>query len=238
MITAEQYFAGWINVIDKMELNKIMRWLLTIKDEDICPSKKKIFRSFFFCPYQELRVVCLGQDPYPQPGVATGIMFGNSSSTSEEQLSPSLKVIKECAINYEIPHGPIIFDNTLESWAKQGVLLLNSALTCKVNEPGSHLHIWVPFISKLVENISIKKDGLVFVLFGAHANYYKKYIKGNHKIIEIHHPAYYARMNKKMPYETFTEINKYLKAQYNEQINFYTDVCKQQMDQNLLREPF
>lgn len=70
----------------------------------------------------------LGQDPYPQKGVATGILFGNRKEVDEDNLS-SLNVVKEAAINFEVPHYCITFDQTLESWAKQGILMINSALT-------------------------------------------------------------------------------------------------------------
>ena len=165
-MTAEEYFGDWIKVIDKTELIRIMKWLSTLDPNSICPSKKNIFKAFKLCPYKELRVVCLGLDPYPQPGIAQGILFGNSKETPENLLSPSLKIIKECVINYQIPHNPIEFDNTLESWAKQGMLLINSAFTCEVNKVGSHTNIWRPFTSKLIENISLKDNGLVVVLFG------------------------------------------------------------------------
>lgn len=222
-MTAEEYFGDWMKVIDKDELMKVMRWIQTLDDSKICPSKKNIFRAFQLCPLKDCRVIMLGQDPYPQKGVATGVLFGNSKETPEELLSPSLQIVKECAINYEVPHGPIEFDNTLESWAEQGVLLINSAFTCKVNEIGSHLNIWKPFTSKLIENISYKNDGLVFMLFGNQAQSFKPHIKGFQKIIEVQHPAYFARRNEIMPYSTFTEVNKFLKAQYNEHIDFYRE---------------
>lgn len=125
-------------------------------------SKKNIFRAFQLCPLKDCRVIMLGQDPYPQKGVATGVLFGNSKETPEELLSPSLQIIKECAINYEIPHGPIEFDNTLETWAKQGILMINTALTCEVNAIGSHVARWYPFMSKLIRNISSYDNGLCF----------------------------------------------------------------------------
>lgn len=222
-MTAEEYFGDWMKVINKDELIKVMRWIQTLDDSNICPSKKNIFRAFKLCPYNKLRVCCIGQDPYPQPGVAQGILFGNSKDTPEEFLSPSLQVIKECVINYEIPHGPIEFDNTLESWAEQGVLLINSAFTCKVNEVGSHLNIWRSFTAKLIKNISSRDNGLVFVLFGNQAQSFKPYIKGYQKVIEVQHPAYFARRNEIMPYSTFIEINEFLKELYNEHINFYKE---------------
>lgn len=223
-MTAEEYFGDWMKVIDKEELYRIMHWLKTIDTSCLCPALPNIFRAFRVCPFEKLRVIMVGLDPYPQKGVATGILFGNSSDTLESQLSPSLQVIKECAINYEIPHGPIEFDNTLESWAKQGILMINSAFTCEVNKVGWHTNIWRPFTSKLLENISSRDNGFVFVLFGKQAQSFKSDIKGIQEIIEIPHPSYFARINRTMPYWAFTNINKFLKEQYNEQIEFYKEL--------------
>lgn len=222
-MTAEEYFGDWIKVIDKVELAKIMHWLKSVNPNILCPSLKNIFKAFRICPFKECHTIFLGMDPYPQPGVATGILFGNSKDTPDDRLSPSLKIVKECAINYEIPHGPIDFDITMESWAKQGILMINTALTCEVNSVGSHVRIWRPFMAKLIENISLRDNGLVFVLFGNQAQSFKPYIKGSQKIIEVQHPAYFARRNEIMPYSTFTEVNRFLKAQYNEQIEFYKE---------------
>jgi uracil DNA glycosylase len=154
--------------------------------------------------------------------VATGLAFGNNTQ-DDEYLSASLKVVKEAAINYNIPHNNIIFDNSLESWAKQGILLLNSALTCELNNVGSHVRIWTPFISKLIENISNYDDGYVFILFGNQAQSYQPFIKGNHKIIIAKHPAYYARRREEMPHNIFTEMNDYLRDQYNINIELYKE---------------
>ena len=222
-MTAKEYFGDWMKVIDKTELLNIMRWLSSIDKSKLCPAYPNIFKAFKLCPFKDCKVIFLGMDPYSQPGVATGILFGNSKDTPEEQLSPSLQVVKESVINYEIPHNLIEFDNTLESWAKQGILMINSALTCHVNAVGSHVETWKPFMAKLIHNISLRDNGLVFVLFGAQARFYKKYIAGTQCIIEVKHPAYFARTGEIMPYSVFTDINKFLKQQYNEQIEFYKE---------------
>lgn len=91
--------------------------------------------------------------PYPQKGVATGILFGNDNKITEDYISPSLTVIKNSVINFEIPHKSITFDNSLESWAKQGILMLNSALTCEVGKPGSHSLKMDTFYSKSIKKI-------------------------------------------------------------------------------------
>lgn len=222
-MTAEEYFGDWMKVIDREELMRITRWLKSIDPSCLCPALPNVFKAFRVCPLKSCRVVMIGQDPYPQKGVAIGILFGNSKDTPENLLSPSLQVVKECAINYEIPHGPIEFDNTMESWAKQGILMINSALTCEINKVGWHVNVWTPFTTKLVENISKYDNGFVFVLFGKQARDLKPYIHGSHCIIEVEHPAYFARKNKIMPYNVFTDINKFLKNQYNEQIEFYRE---------------
>lgn len=161
--------------------------------------------------------------PYPQKGVATGILFGNSLDT--EELSPSLQIIKEAAIDYTKPHNyPIEFDNSLESWAKQGILMINSALTVEVNKIGSHTAMWRPFISNLLETLSNYQLGIVYVLFGQQAQTFKPYINpsGNY-ILKENHPAYYARTGTRMSSDIFKEVNKCLKKQYNEEIVWYTE---------------
>lgn len=159
-MTANEYFGDWIDVIDKEELRKVVTWVNKVNSADLCP--KNIFRAFRACSFKDCKVVFLGQDP--QRGVATGILFGNSEDTSEEYLSPSLKVVKEAAINYEIPHNLIEFDNTLESWAEQGILMINTALTCEVGRVGAHFDIWKPFVSKLIHNMSYKDGGMFYLV--------------------------------------------------------------------------
>lgn len=228
-MTIAEYFGDWMRVIDKQELQKITDWLTKQNRSLLCPTMDKVFKAFELCSLHDCRVVFLGQDPYPQKGVATGICFGNSKETPEEKLSPSLQVVKESAINFEIPHNLITFDQTLESWAKQGILMLNSALTCEVNRVGSHAMQWRPFISKLLRNLSNNYFGVVYVLFGREAQTFEPYINSKlNDIIKIEHPAYFARQKKIMPYSVFTDINKILYGKYGEQIKWYEEETFQQ----------
>lgn len=222
-MSPREYFGDWSRVVSFKELSEVLKKLQAIDPEQLCPSPGNVFRAFKLCPYKDLKVVFLGQEPYPQKGVATGILFGNKDRTPEDKLSPSLKIIKESCINYEIPHNTILFDNTLESWAKQGVLMLNSALTCKVNEIGSHTMLWRKFITLLLQNLSYRDSGIIYVLFGAQAQTFEPYIndKYNH-IIKVEYPAYFARNNKTMPYSVFTDINRLLNDRYGETIKWYT----------------
>lgn len=212
-MTIEEYFGDWMKVLDKQETMKIMGWLKTLNPNCLCPAIRDVFKAFELCKYKECKIIFIGQDPYPQKGVATGLLFGNNINTPENKISPSLEIIKEAVINYEVPHNNIIFDVTLESWANQGILLLNSALTCELNKIGSHVMIWRPFISKFLKKMSNDNVGLIYVLFGKQAQTLKPYINArfNH-IIEIEHPAYFARTNTKMPNEVFSRINKLTKS--------------------------
>lgn len=222
-MTAEEYFGDWIKVIDKSELFKALRTLEKINPDIICPNIKLIFKAFRICPFDKCKVIMLGQDPYPQPGIATGILFGNSLSTLEENISPSLRVIKEAAIDYTIPHNTIEFDNSLESWAKQGILMINSALTCEVGKVGSHYSIWKGFVSKLLYNISSLNKGIVYVLFGNQAQSFSNNIIGSQSIISTYHPSYYARRGEKMSPLVFKQINIYLENMGLSKINFYKE---------------
>lgn len=220
-MTMEEYFGDWMKVIDKQELIKVINKLNQMAN--YTPSMKNIFRAFELCKYNDLKVLFLGYDPYPQRGVATGILFGNKKEVSEENLSPSLKIVKEAAIDFEIPHNSIIFDQTLESWAKQGILMINSALTVEIGKVGSHTMLWRGFISKLIKKLSEYNTGIIYVLFGEQAKTFKPYIGKNNIILEEKHPAYYARIEGRMPSTVFKEITKLTKEKYGEPIVWFIE---------------
>lgn len=227
-MTIEEYFGDWMKVIDKLEAMKIMGWLKTVNPNTLCPALPNVFRAFKLCSLSNCKVVMVGMDPYPDKFMgktrATGVLFGNSKDVPEDKLSPSLQVVKESAINFEIPHNIITFDQTLESWAKQGILMINSALTCELNKVGSHANQWRPFISKLLKNLSNRETGIVYVLFGRQAQTLKPYINEKHNdIIEVEHPAYFARTNKIMPYSVFEQMNNILYGRYGEKITLFNE---------------
>lgn len=222
-MTLEKYFGEWLRVIDKNELLSIVSKINTL-NKPFCPEYPDIFKAFELCKYNDLKIVLIGQDPYPQKGVATGILFGNKKEISEDNLSSSLKIVKEAAINFELPHNSIIFDQSLEDWAKQGILMINSALTCEMNKVGSHTMLWRPFISSLLINLSKVNSGIIYVLFGEQANTFSPYInKSTNIILKERHPAYYARIGKRMPYDVFENINKMTKEKYGIPIEWYKE---------------
>lgn len=224
-MTLDEYFGDWMKVIDRIELNNVIAKVgQEYRRKPLCPAQSDVFRAFELCPLKGLKIVMLFQDPYPQKGVATGLALANNNETLESELSPSLKVIKEAIINFEVPHNCIIFDPTLESWAKQGILMINSALTVEMNKIGSHVMLWRPFIAKLLKNLSEYDTAIVYVLFGRQAQTFKPYINDrfNH-IIEIEHPAYFARSGTKMPHQLFIDISNKVKEIYGVPIKWYEE---------------
>ena len=224
-MTLDEYFGDWMKVIDRTELNNVMSKAgQEYRRKPICPAQPDVFKAFRLCSLESLKIVMLFQDPYPQKGIATGLALANNSETLDSELSPSLKVIKEAVINFEIPHNCITFDPTLESWAKQGILMLNSALTVEMNRIGSHVMLWRPFISKFLKNLSNYNTGIVYVLFGKQAQTFKPYIREqfNH-VFEVEPPAYFARNGRKMPHELFINISNIVEGVYGVPIEWYKE---------------
>lgn len=101
----------------------------------LCPEAKNIFKAFHMAPLSETKVVILGQDPYHTPGKASGLAFGYNKNYKGPLNSSLLNIMKEVAQDT----GQAVTDYTLESWAKQGVLLINTRLTCEAGKPLSHM---------------------------------------------------------------------------------------------------
>ena len=222
-MTIDEYFGDWMKVLDRNETMKIMGWLRNSNQSTLCPSIKDVFKAFKLCPYNKCRVIFVGQDPYPQRGVAQGVLFGNSSDTPENKLSPPLQIVKESVINFEIPHNLITFDPTLESWAKQGFLMINSALTTEVDKIGVHMMKWRPFMIAFLKQMSVLNPGIIYVLFGSQAQILEPYVNKNNYVLKIEHPAYFARTNKKMPYHIWKDINKILYDLHGERIEWFKE---------------
>lgn len=226
-MTIYEYFGDWAKVIDLSEAEKAMKRICSAS-QPVCPKVKNIFKAFTLCPLRDLKVVIIGQDPYSNlvngEPVATGVAFANDASTSISSYSPSLEILKESVIDYTHPHGCINFDPSLEKWERQGVLLLNSALSCFAGKTGSHSLLWRPFIKALLTNLSMFDTGIVYVLMGNEAQSFEPYIKAkfNH-IIKTKHPSWYARNKTRMPSDLWHQINSILKKYRDCQIQWYEE---------------
>jgi uracil-DNA glycosylase len=147
----------------------------------IYPSKENVFNAFNFCPFENLKVVIIGQDPYHTPGYAHGLCFSvNRGIDIPMSLQNIYKELKS-DIGMQIPnHG------CLESWAEQGVLLLNSVLTVEQGKAGSHAGKgWETFTNIIVKTISDLKEGIVFLLWGKYAQEKGLLINQNRKHKEL-----------------------------------------------------
>lgn len=218
----KEYLGDWIKVMDTNLLDETL--LSLSKLPKVLPNKLSIiFRAFHLCSLHDCKIVIIGQDPYYQKDTATGIAFANNVNTEDSLLSPSLEKIKE---SLEDLYGKNIsrnFDPSLEDWENQGILLLNSALTVEQNKPSSHIVIWYKFIHAFVKQLSLYEPGLIYVLLGTEAKTFKKDIVSG-DIITGNHPSYYARIDKRMPYDIFQKTNKLMSLKYNKQINWINEI--------------
>ena len=215
-MTIREYFGDWGAVIPINDIQNVIK-TLNKSTKPVCPMLKDIFKSFEVCPYDNLKVVVVGQDCYPDirngKPVATGIAFANAKDTPSNEYSPSLKILMESFIDFSVPHSDIIFDPSLEDISKQGVLFINTALTCESGKPGSHMLLWRSFITTFLTNLSKYKTGIVYVLLGSEAQALKGYIDNSHNyILTDKHPAFYARMNASMPCGIWKTVNDIIKS--------------------------
>ncbi len=185
-----------------------------LKDERIrpvLPTKENRFRVFKETALSDVKVVIIGQDPYhnvyyDDTPAAMGRAFACSGLN---RAQPSLKnIVKELESDIDVTLG---FDYTLQHWVDQGVFLLNTALTVRQSDAGSHASYWKEFTQLVMETLN-KKDNLVFILWGNHAKSYKKYLTNKtHKFIESTHPSPFSAHNGFFGSKPFTKCNELLK---------------------------
>ena len=213
---------SWKNELNKISdlssLDKPMRYILNeiSNDKNISPNLNNIFKALEYCSFSSTKVVIFGQDPYFQKDVANGLAF---SVEPNKPLPASLKNIYK-----EIESDIGALSNTdgyLKSWADQGVLLLNSALTVEVGKPGSHSKIgWQDFIFEIVKTIN-KKKNIVFILWGNDAKKYIKYIdKDIHLILSSSHPSPLSSYRGFFGCKHFSKCNEYLESKNISKINW------------------
>lgn len=176
---------------------------------NIFPNIEDIFNAFLYTPFSKVKVVLIGQDPYPTKGDAHGLAFSCLTKTPA-----SLRVIfKELKRTHDIDRS-----HNLSDWASQGVLLINQVLTVREGAAGSHKKAgWQELTKHVIQLLSEQKEGLVFMLFGAEAQSYIPYIKESEKhcILAVDHPAASLYGGKgKIPFigsNIFLEADNYLK---------------------------
>lgn len=176
------------------------------KQYTIYPPKDQIFNAFKLCPWDKVKVVIIGQNPYCNPGQAMGLSFSVPEGIS---IPPSLQnIFKE--LKSDLGIEPVKSGN-LEKWAGQGVLLLNTALTVRKGEPSSHLDInWFEFTNNIIRLINEEKKNIVFLLWGRWAQERAEHITNtSHLVLKAAHPSPYSYTGFK-DCKHFSKANEFL----------------------------
>ena len=207
----------------KEELNSnnfqaiISTLLIERKNHTIFPKNDAIFNAFNFTIPNKIKVVILGQDPYHRESQAHGLAF---SVPNGVKIPPSLRnIFKE--LKSDLNHS-ISSNGNLESWAKQGVLMLNASLTVREKVAGSHQKLgWETFTDSVIKKISDKKEGIIFLLWGAFAQKKLELIdKRKHHILITSHPSPFSAYRGFLGCNHFSKTNKILIKNNQQTINW------------------
>jgi len=174
----------------------------------VYPNPKNIFRAFELTPFDAVKVVILGQDPYHGPGQAIGLSFAVEEGIA---LPPSLRnIYKELESDLG---GKPRAEGDLARWATQGVLLLNATLTVRASSPGSHQGKgWEEFTDAVIKALSEEREHLVFILWGNYARAKGAHIdRTKHLAIESAHPSPFSASNGFFGSKPFSKANEYLR---------------------------
>ena len=184
----------------------------------VYPPPKFIFRAFDLTPFDKVKVVILGQDPYHGAGQANGLCFAVSRGV---RLPPSVQnIYKE--IETDLGKKPSFPEGDLEGWASQGVLLLNATLTVSEKSPGSHQKQgWEEFTDAVIKALSEQKERLVFILWGAYAQKKGAMIdESKHFVIRSPHPSPFSAYSGFFGSKPFSRCNNYLESIGEDIINW------------------
>ena len=214
---------SWKKVLEKEFEEKYFKDLtefvkLEYKQSTVYPPAKFIFNAFELTPFDNVKVVILGQDPYHGPNQANGLAF---SVNNDVKVPPSLvNIYKE--LESDLGIKTINKGGCLDGWAKQGVLLLNATLTVRANQAGSHQNKgWEEFTDSVIKLLSDKKENLVFILWGNYAQKKGVVIDENkHLVIKSAHPSPLSAYNGFFGSKPFSQTNSYLIFSNQEPINW------------------
>ena len=214
---------GWKSVLqdefDKDYFKKLTDFVrLEYQSHSCYPTASNIFAAFNHTPFEKVKVVILGQDPYHGPGQANGLCFSVADGIPKP---PSLhNIFRELQSDIDMPFPD---NGNLERWADQGVLLLNATLTVRANQAGSHQKKgWEQFTDSVISTLSEKREGIVFLLWGGYAKKKGAKIDANkHLILTSGHPSpLSANRGYWFGNKHFSKVNKYLELQDKEPIDW------------------
>ena len=187
------------------------------RKKTIFPPKSRILSALNFTDYNDVKVVILGQDPYHGVGEANGLAFSVNDGI---KIPPSLQnIYKELNSDLGIP---IATTGNLESWAREGVLLLNSVLTVEKDKPASHKNVgWEMFTDSIIRRLNEKEDPVVFILWGNFAKSKKNLVTNSkHLVIESSHPSPFSCRYGFFGSKPFSRTNEFLRKNNIKEINW------------------
>lgn len=205
---------SWLNVLkeefEKPYMKDLKAFLLEEKQKghQVYPKGSEIFNALNYTPFDRVKVVILGQDPYHGIGQAHGLSFSVRKGMA---IPPSLKnIYKE--LNSDINGFTIPDHGNLTKWADEGVLLLNATLTVRAHEAGSHQGKgWEVFTDKIISRLSEEREGIVFLLWGRYAQNKSALIDGSkHNILTAAHPSPFSAYNGFLGCRHFSKANEIL----------------------------
>lgn len=173
----------------------------------VYPPGREMFAAFDACPFDDVRVVILGQDPYHEPGQAHGLCFSVNDGV---QFPPSLvNIFKEIESDLG---KPMPSSGNLMRWAKQGVLLLNATLTVRAHQAGSHQNKgWEAFTDAVIHRLATERNHIVFILWGSYAQRKGSFIDRNrHCVLQSPHPSPLSAYRGFFGNKHFSRANAYL----------------------------
>ena len=175
----------------------------------VYPPGSQMFAAFDACPFDKVKVVILGQDPYHEPGQAHGLCFSVNDGVP---FPPSLQnIFKE--IHDDIG-TPVPMSGDLTRWANQGVLLLNATLTVRAHQAGSHQNKgWEQFTDAVIHRLAQERENLVFILWGSYAQRKGEFIdRSRHLVLQSPHPSPLSAHRGFFGNRHFSRTNEYLTA--------------------------
>jgi len=215
--------SGWADKLKTFILSddftKILQSL--VKDVDsgnrFVPQLKYLFNAFIKCPYDDLKVVLIGQDPYPYLGIPDGLAFSCSlQDRTEASLKYMFKEIERTVYDSTSYRG----SPDLTRWSNQGILLLNSSLTTIVGRPGLHALLWRPFMAYLFDHLGWYKSGLIYLFMGRVAQKWAESLPDNSYKVFVSHPASaaHSRLDNWDSNNCFVKVNELLVENKSEPI--------------------
>jgi uracil-DNA glycosylase len=215
---------SWLNVLkeefEQEYMLQLKQFLLEQKKAGkvIYPKSDDIFNAFKLTPFDNVKVVILGQDPYHRPNQAHGLSFSvQKGNKHPPSLKNIFKELTEDIVGFETP-----IDGDLTQWAQQGVLLINATLTVNAGLAGSHQQQgWEIFTDKVIATLSEKREDLIFILWGKFAQAKEELIdSAKHHIIKSHHPSPFSAYGGFFGSKPFSKTNELLKKLGKEEINW------------------